>query len=210
MKKQFVYIIFITLLLAFSTACKVGESAREKKETATILPAAKNEENNLSDKTSSDCPRSEPEAIIEKDIFPKTTFRLEKNTGYPYQKLGHETVEFENGDKLFIEHVGCENFTLVFHYETNRFPRATKNVRFWYKTAIDLVEKTVKGIEKTELPKNGLKALKSHLEKDDELKYKDMVEFCESEIGCVVSLNEIKKLENDRVEIIVSFGIGSL
>jgi len=210
MIKRLFYILPLTLLLAFSGACKVGESARVGKDTATILPDAEKPKYPRETNYSDECARSEPEAIIKRDVFPKTTFRLKRNKTYPYQKLGYETVDFENGDKLLIEHTGCENFTLVFHYETHRFSRATKDVQFWHETSISLVEKTVKGIEKTELPKNGLKALISHIEKSEQLRYKELVEFCKSEIGCVVSLDGVKRLENEGVEIVISFGIGPL
>lgn len=209
MKKLLHHIILLTSLAVFNAGCMVSEIGTSE-AIARVMPASEKSENSLNEKNSAACPRSEPEPIIKKDFFRKTSFRLEKNREYPFQNLGHETVEFENGDKLLIEHIGCENFTLVFHYKTNRFSRDPKDARFWYKTAIELVNETVKAIQKTELPRNGLEALKSHIEKTEELKYRDFVEFCDPEIRCVVSLDVVKESENNLAEIIVSFGIGPL
>ncbi len=89
-----------------------------------------------------ECVRSEPEPIIKKEILPKTAFHIEKNKEFPFQHLGYETVEFQNGDKLLIENIGCENYTLVFNFETGRFNKDENDVRFWYETVVKLIEET--------------------------------------------------------------------
>ena len=143
---------------------------------------------------SPECTRDIPESITDKTVFPLSRFRLRMNTKYPFEHLGYETIDFENGDELLIENIGCENFTLVFRYETSRFSHDLKDAKFWYKTAIELVSDTIKGIEKIPLPKNGLKALKEHINKNKKLKFKEQIEFCESETKCVVSVDGVKKL----------------
>ncbi len=161
-------------------------------------------------KSSFECVRPEPEPIIKKEVFPDTTFRLEKNKEFPFQHLGYETVEFKNGDKLLIENVGCENFTLILHFEVAGFPDKMDDTRFWYKKSADLIAQANKGINDIYLINGGLKALNSYIKKNKQLEFKKEIDFGGSEIKYVVSLDEVEKLKDNRVEITVSFGAGAL
>lgn len=215
-------IIFTILLFGFSTLfgnCELNTATVNNNYSATAQPTIEttpkvdvisNQANAANDENSFECVRAEPEPIIKKEVFPKTTFRLEKNKEFPHQNLGYETVEFENGDKLLIENVGCENYTLIFHFETDRFTGKTDDVRFWYKTAAELIAQVNKGTNEPYLIKSGLKALNSYIKKNEQLKFAEEIDFGGSEIREVVTFNEIKKLKNDKVEIIISFGAGPL
>lgn len=216
-------ILFTILLFGFSTlfgSCELNRSATVNNnypataqptvETKPSVKVNSNQVNAANDENSFECVRAEPEPIIKKEVFPKTTFRLEKNKEFPHQNLGYETVEFENDDKLLIENIGCENFTLVFHFETDRFNGKTDDVRFWYKIATELLAQTDKGIGEQYSIKNELKALNSHIKKTKQLKFNEEIDYCGTEIRCVILLDEVKKLENNNMEIIVSFGTGPL
>lgn len=213
-------LVLILISLILFNGCDFNRSVTVKKDySATVQPTVdispkkdtdNNAANTFDNKKFYECVRAEPEAIVDRKVFPKTTFRLEKNKEFPTEILGYETVEFENGDKLLIENVGCENFTLIFHFETDRFLHDTEDVRFWYKTSAELVSQTMKGLRETYSIKSGLKALNSHIKKTKQLKFAEEIDYCGTEIRCVVSLDEVKKLENNKVEIIVAFGTGPL
>ncbi len=203
---------FIWFLLTFALLlCNCGshvDSAAPSDQPAVVTPqpasSVKSTEN------SSECVRSEPEPVVKKDVFPNTSFRLETNKEFPYQKLGYETVEFKNGDRLLIEHAGCENFTLIFRFETKRFAAEPADVRFWYRAAVELMSEAEKGIAKSFLIPQGLKALNTYPTNDKQLEFDKQIDFGTGEIRSVVSVNDVKKLANDRYEIAVAFGTGPL
>lgn len=157
-----------------------------------------------------ECVRADPEPIIKKEVFPKTAFRLEKNKKFPFENLGYESVEFENGDKLLIENVGCENYTLIFNFETGRFEKDEKDVRFWYETAVKLIEAAQKGIREPYLVKDGVKALKKHIKTEKKLEYSKEIDFGGSDIRDVVTLEGVEKLDTGRFKVTLSFGTGPL
>lgn len=80
---------FIWFLLTFALLlCNCGshvDSAAPSDQPAVVTPqpasSVKSSEN------SSECVRSEPEPVVKKDVFPNTSFRLETNKEFPYQKL---------------------------------------------------------------------------------------------------------------------------
>ena len=203
------FLVFSVLLIS----CDLSRSAQvDKNYSATVQPTTENktQEKQSNGKDSIECVRTEPESIINKDVFPNTTFQLKKNEEFPFQNLGFENVKFENGDKLLIENIGCENFTLVFHYETSRFSHRIDDVQSWYQTAADLLTETNKGISNQDLLDGELKALKIYIKETKKLKYKEEIEYCGSEIRCVISLEEVKRLEGEKVKITISSGIGPL
>lgn len=173
-------------------------------EALAAPPGATNNEDSF------ECVRAVPEPIIRKEVYPETTFRLEKNREFPFQNLGYETVEFANGDKLLIEHLGCENFTLIFRFETGRFSGKSADARFWYHAAAELLAQTDKGTREQYKLKSELKALNSYIKKTKRLKFDEEIDYCGTDIKCVISLDEVKELKDNRVEIVVSTGIGPL
>ena len=89
--------------------------------------------------TSSECTRGKPARILNKRVFPKTTFRLKKNKSYPFEYTGFETVKLKNGDNLTIKHYGCDNYSLSFRFQTSRFSGNANRVKFWYRNAVKLI-----------------------------------------------------------------------
>lgn len=166
--------------------------------------------NTSSNENSFECVRAEPEPIIKKEVFPKTAFRLEKNKEFPFENLGYETVEFENGDKLLIENIGCENYTLIINFETGRFEKDENDVRFWYETAVKLIEAAQKGIREPYLVKNGVKALKKYVKTDDKPEFSKEINFGGTEIKDIVIFQRVEKLDNGRYKVKISFGTGPL
>lgn len=159
-----------------------------------------------------ECVRTKPEPIIKKTIFSKTNFKLEKNKEFPFQDVGFETVNFSNGDKLVIENTGCENYTLIFRFETSRFSGSPDNVRFWYEKAILLVNQTKKGVRATDLNLivRGINALSLYMKKNKRLKYEEFLDFGGTEIRDSVALKKVKRLKLNKFQVELSFGVGPL
>jgi len=157
-----------------------------------------------------ECVRATPEPIIKKEVYPRTTFVRRKNRSFPFNDIGFETVKFKNGEKLIIEHTGCENYTLIFRFETNRFKGKTADARFWYKTAVELMRQAKKGFGSNALLDNGVKALSSYIKNNKTLKYAEEISFGGEEIRDVVFLSQVKKLRGNSYKVELSFGSGPL
>ena len=220
MKNMILSVLILSFSITFSN-CDLNRSARETNPYPTSVQQSpvfikqdvndnSNQNKTTNDENAFECVRSEPAPIIKKSVFPNTIFRLKKNKEYPFQNLGYETVTFTNGDKLLIENIGCENYTLIFHIQTSRFLGKEDDARFWYKTAAQIMAQVNKGISDPYITKIGLKALNTYIKKNKKLKFDMEIDFGGSVIRSVVTLNEIKKIKNNRVEIVLSFGTGPL
>ena len=210
----------LLLLLALSTvvlsSCQTLQLDAAPKPTITIpTPTVETSANTEKkseddDENSPDCVRAKPEPVIDAEIFQKTNFTLKKNKEFPFEYRGYETVEFEGGDKLLIENVGCENFTLIFHFETDKFSGKTADAKFWYENAAKLIEKTMKGLREPNYIDDQVKALNSYIEKNKKLEFDREIEVQGEGIRENVSLKKVKKLKNKKVEIVLSFNTGPL
>ena len=219
MKKIENLILLFCFLTIFLCGCEtqsasINEQISAKPQpTATATPIAEGDPTNSNKETKSqefECVRAKPEAIINNSIFPDTTFKLEKNKEFPKQETGFESVKFKNGDKLIIENTGCENYTLIFRFETGRFSNNPDNIRLWYKNAVSLMEQTIKGIREPNLLVRGTKALKSYLKKTKTPQFNEEIDFGGKEIREVVSIAKVEKLSEKNYQVEVSYGVGPL
>ena len=192
----------LSLLIAFSVVAFSGcqtlrPDAQMRSPSAKPQPSVDNSANTKTiaddDQNSPECVRAKPEPIINKEVFTRTSFKLEKNSEFPFEFRGYETIEFENGDKLLIKNLGCENFTLKFHFETDRFPNKTNDIRFWYQTAADLMTQTMKGIREPNYIIEQVQALNSYIEKNKRHKFNEEIEVGDGSKE-TVTLEKIKKI----------------
>lgn len=210
MNKQERLIVFLFIFTVFLCGCKTqSASVKEQIPLPTATPKAEADPS-YSKKSEIECVRAKPEPIIDRKVFPETDFSLEKNAEFPGLEKGIENVRFKNGDKLLIEHLGCENYTLVFRFETQRFSDDVENIGVWYKNAISLLEETVKGLNSPNLTVDGIKALKSHLKNTNAPKYEENIEFGGDEIRSSVTLQKVEKISEKTYEIEISLGVGPL
>ena len=126
--------------------------------------------------------RAAPKPIVIKRVFPKTTFLLKKNKAYPFESIGFETVNFKNGDKLVIENSGCENFTLIFWFETSRFIGTPNDVKLGYQTAIRLMQEIQSGIDAPIAIRKGIRALNTYATKTTHPQFNREIDFGGSDI----------------------------
>lgn len=209
------FLLLAFLVIAFSNCKTIHSDARINSTSGNPLPTVDNSANTKTiaaddDQNSPECVRAKPEPIINKEVFPKTTFKLEKNKKRPFEYLGYETVEVENGDRLLIENIGCENYTLVFRFVTSRFSGKTNDARFWYEKSAELIGQMMNGIREPNTITDQVKALNSYIEKDNPLKFNEEIEIADEGIKENVRLEKIKKLKNKKVEIVLSFNTGPL
>jgi hypothetical protein len=159
---------------------------------------------------SDECVRAAPKPIVIKKIFPKTTFVIKKNKAFPFELKGFETVNFKNGDKLVIENGGCENFTLIFRFETDRFSEKPADVKFWYQKSIQLMREMLSGIDAPIALRQGTNALASYLKKTSRPKFNQEIDFGGTEIRDTTSLVSVKKINQNRYKIELFFSTGPL
>lgn len=187
------------------TQTNVNESSDKKSDSENNQTEASNKQDSF------ECVRATPESILKKKHFVESNFTLRKNEEYPFQMLGFETAKFKNGDKLMIENIGCENYTLVFRFETERFSGKIDDATYWYQTALQLIEQTRKGIaDETNLVKNGTKAISSYIRKNRKPTFDEEIDFGGKEIRSVVTISKPIKRSENNVEVEVSFGTGPL
>ena len=157
-----------------------------------------------------ECVRATPERVIKRSVFPGTTFVLRKNKEFPFNDLGFETVKLTDGEKLIVEHGGCETYALTFRFETKRLSEKNYTAAFWYREAVRLMRQTKKGYGSNFLLDGGVKALNSRLKSKKPLRYAETLDFGGTEIRSVVTLNRVSKLKGNKYQIEIAFGTGPL
>lgn len=159
------------------------------------------------------CMRAMPEPIVNKTIFPKTIFQLA-----PDSLSALETVDFENGDRLIIEHFGCEYFSLKFRFETSRFNTDTTDIAFWYKKTVILVSELLQGLHKPKHMRKGIKVLSEHIEKDQHNDYRNLrlgeeIDYGDTDFPTFrdfLIIESIQKLTDKKCAVEITFSSGPL
>ena len=161
---------------------------------------------------SSECVRAIPEPIIKKRVFPKSSFKVEKNKSYPFELTGYEKIKINNKLNLTIINSGCENYTLTFRFEAGNLSHKIEDTKFWYKKAVELMLMTKKGIRSQDISliNRGTNAVSSYIEKNKKLKYENYIDFGGSEIRDVVVVEKVKKQGLKKYRIEISYSIGPL
>lgn len=152
------------------------------------------------------CVRSIAKPIVKRSVFPKTSFRLNKD-----KLTGIETVNFKNGEKLIINNAGCEYYALTFRFETARFQARVSDLDFWFKKAVLLMNEIHRGIRAPIDLKKGTAALDRYISRNrSNLKLTEEIDFGGSDIRDFVSINKLQKLRGQRFALEISFATGPL
>ena len=115
-----------------------------------------------------------------------------------------------NGDKLIIQHGGCEYFVQTYRFETSRFQSDTTDILFWYKKTVKLLSE-IEQADKSPIDiKSGLSAMVKYIDVYTEKRLGEEIDFAESEIRQFVTLDKIVQLNKDTFAIEVTFAIGPL
>ena len=162
-------------------------------------------------KTSVECVRSVPVPILKKSVFPKKTFNLTKSKENPGEMIGYEKVKVNKGSDLTIVNAGCENYTLTFQFLVKNQNRPTTDTKFWYKTAIELMNSIKKGIRSVDLDliNRGLRAVTTYLHKTKKPKFENYLEFGGTDIRDTVVLDKVSQ-QAGKHKVAISFSVGPL
>jgi hypothetical protein len=212
--KQHTNILMISLALGLS-AC--NQSADRQKPSAdktaavedssiTDVPTSTNSVKDLRD----DCVRGQAEPIVNKSVFPMTTFMVQ-----PDSLTAIETIDFDNGDKVTIQNCGCEYFILSFRFETSRFQEDTANIPYWYGKAALMASELSKGLNESIGMKEGIDSLISHITSDSlnnyaNLKFGQEIDYGGDEIRIYATVDGIEKTADNKFAITMSFTAGPL
>ena len=152
-----------------------------------------------------DCVRGRPEPVVKNNIFPKTTFTFLSDSS-----IAFEIIEFDNGDNLVITHSGCEYYVLTFRFVTARFQNDTTNSKYWFEKALQLINESAKGIDAPIRLDSAITALTAYSNKTDTPKFREEIDYGETEIRNFVSVDRVQKINDKRFSIELTFAIGPL
>ena len=154
------------------------------------------------------CVRGQAEPIVLKSVYPKTEFHLNKDS-----LSGIETILINETEKVTINNVGCEYYTLNFIFETKNYTGDLSNFYYWYKASYDLVNNIKAGLDSPIDIEAGLKVYLKYVEKNkNHLELNTQIDFGQTELYAIrdfVTLHEITKIE-DNYFVNISFSTGPL
>lgn len=152
-----------------------------------------------------DCARGIAEPIINRTVYPQTTFIL-----LPDNLTGIETVAFDNGDNLKIKNWGCEYYVLTFRFETSRLQQDTSKLDFWFKSAGTFMKEILGGLEVPLDIQKGINVLMTHVDKNQNLKLGERIDFGGDDINSYVSVDRVEKITDKKYAVEISFATGPL
>ncbi|WP_225000378.1 hypothetical protein [Cesiribacter sp. SM1] len=150
------------------------------------------------------CVRGAPEASLDLAVYPSRQFMLIESTS------ATEAVDLNNGDKLIINHGGCEYYVQTYRFETTRWKADTTDLSFWYNKAVQLLSEIEKADQSPIDIKAGMNAIAKYIDQNKEMQLAYDLDFADSEIREFVSLDRIEKLDHGKFAVEVTFAIGPL
>lgn len=202
MKKMFL-LAGAVLLFACTTPQK---NSVEETVHADSMPA--NPQEGTIDTTGwSDCVRGIPEPVFDKQEYPSHEFRL-----YPDKAI--ESVTLKSGDKLVIEHSGCEYVVMTMIFKTVRWKPIgvnRKNTGEWFARAAEIIRAAANEMDAPLDLEGGANKLEELAgAKDSELNEEyDYGTGVPGDMRQIVQVSEIKEAK-DSTMLKITFAIGPL
>lgn len=192
-------------LVACNNTDKSAEQQSSKDSAMTEITTT------VSTEADSNCFHEEPTGILEKNAFPKMSFELQSD-----KKVGIETVNFENGDKLTIKDWGCNDYMLTFRFETSRFQSEPTNVGFWYKRTVTLLNEINKKV--SDSPINIISGTNRLMERIEEevpngyqnLEFNEELGFEDGDVRTYVKIDRVEQLSDKKFAIEITFSKGPM
>jgi len=197
-KNILIFIISVTFI-----GCQTRQT--ENKETKDSVKVEKNitlDTTNNAEVQDDDCVRSIPEPIIDKSKFPNTSFELK-------ERIGYETVKFENGDILEIQNAGCEYYTISFCFKTSEHTADSTDFKGSCENIIKLLEK-IKDAQKSPIDINNAISVIKTFEENTNNNLNSEIIIRDEEIREFANINQIKKISSDLSIFEITISIGPL
>ncbi len=199
--------LFFGLITFYIFACTPPPSTQLEKNTHP--PDTQHKSVSQNQKTN-DCVRGIAEPVIIKKVYPKATFIL-----HPDGLTATETLILKNGDKLTIENLGCEYYTLEFHFESTHFEGETSDVNYWYSQAIQRMETILKGVEAPLDLQKGINTLKEQIRistksKTQVIRFNQEFDYGSEDMREFVKIHPPEKRNLGTFAIALSFTLGPL
>lgn len=185
-----------------------NNNSNEKGNSKVINSVSLNTE--IKQEPSIECTRGKAEPIIDREVFPNTSFNLQSDG-----ISGIESVNYGDGERLIIHNWGCEYYVLTFRFETTKFYHDTTDLAYWYRSAWRLTTNMLAGIDAPINIKRALVYLDSYILKKSRQNFKlaklgEEIEFDGSELRQFITVDRIEKLTENKYAVIISFTRGPL
>lgn len=223
--KKITIILFILIIVCTSFIIFSLRNIYDVQYTTTSVPALTNKNEDMIAKATAymeqECTRSLPEPVLNKKLFPNSTFNLEgykvEDSNYIYLLRGIETLTLTSGDIVTITNSGCESYGLTFHFITSRFAAAPTDTAYWFPHSVDLMTQ-MKGafIADVPLPMDTyIQKMASYVVYAKKNQYKDLkigeyIPFRDDEVQETAVVDSIQKLADGTYAVDVSFSMGPI
>lgn len=203
-------IFFMKYLILVATMSCILFGCSDAPRQTNSLPANNDTvaHNNIDSVKSNDCVRGAAKPIVNKSIFPNTSFELKHDSS------GIETIRLDNNGVVIIKNEGCEYYSLTFILENNYDGHDTADIPYWYNWTIAFLDSIKRGIDDP-LVIGGINAIKNKVnhEKAGNLKLTEEIDYGPAgtnEIREFVSFDSIIKINERRCAVVVEFVMGPL
>ncbi len=156
------------------------------------------------------CPRGVPTAIVNKSVFERSFVVKSFASNGVKIPLGIETIRLPDGDRLTIEHSGCENVTYTFKFETNSRGIAISNRRYWFDRVARSMRRVEPGLNTSvNYLRRGISTLETKVRQRD-IHLDRQIDYGASDPRSTVTVTNIAALPNSRVALTVVFSYGPI
>lgn len=203
-------IALLTLFFGCQPAKPFEQATTVKPDTLEVfsedaMPAEEPGALQLDRKSSGPCSRGVAQPVLKKETFKGVIFTRNSD-----QRTATEILEFANGDRLAINHWGCEYYVLTFRFETSRFQAEETDLSYWIDKATILLFEVQSGLDTPLDVKGGINELRHLVEGSKTYNLGEEMIYDDHEVRDFVSIDLIENLRDGRYAIEISLATGPL
>jgi len=194
-----------TVIRGFCKACYEKDTDKERRlknvnsKTYLFINKLDNDINSLIS-----CFHGQVKPVIKKSAYPNSLFNRNEDN-----RAAAETVELKNGDKLTINHSGCDYFQMTFRFETKRFQADTTDIRYWIGKGIQMISEIKGGLDSPMDIHGGEIALKEYLIKKKTPFLGDFIGYGDYPYNKLVTFDRVQKLSDKRFAFELTYASGN-
>jgi len=195
--------ILIAILAITIISCQTKKTeTKEQKDSVKLVNNILPDTTKTSEIQNDNCVRSIPEPIIDKSKFTNVNFVLKDRVGY-------ETVKFDNGDILEIQNAGCEYYSIDFCFKTSEYVADSTDFKGSCDNIIKLLEK-IKDAQKSAIDINNAISVLKTFEENANNNLKSEIIIRDGEIREFAKINQIKKISPEQSIFEIQISVGPL